>query len=170
MKNLLFSLFILLIFGCNSQPIGDAAAADSTATTSTAPDSTAPPTPLTDVKSRAAASAPADFLTALGNEPGWILNMKKASDGSFPTVLIYSYGMDTLTGTFPANSLMPAGKSVAANQQFFAAGLNLRGKSTPVEVLVTQETCTDDAGRERPVQVKLTVGESWHPGCGSYVE
>ncbi len=172
MQNLLFILLLVLVFlSCTNQPTSESETAPVAAADTTAADSMALPSPSSPSASQAiAASDPADYLTAVGNEPGWILKMKKASDGSFPTVLVYSYGADTLTGSFPDPSPLPEGKTIAVNQRFFAAKLNLRGKAVPVEVLVTKEKCLDDAGMERQVQVKLTVEGSWHPGCGSYSE
>ncbi|HSG90874.1 MAG TPA: MliC family protein [Pseudomonadales bacterium] len=104
----------------------------------------------------ARAAAAGAVLRALGNEPGWSLEIHPQR-----MTWVSDYGTRTRVFDAPARA-----ESAAGSAQRWRAG----GAAGELEVLVTEASCTDDGGRVFPVSVTLTFEGRSFPGCGRRLE
>jgi len=154
MKKLAFPL-LLALAACNNTPADKAQSAESVPAPTPAPLMT----------------GPQPYFAAKGNEPGWILEMEAAQDGTFPVVLINHYGEDTLTGRLEKGPLMSDGKpTVGSHEVKFMGVLESKTKGESVQISLNGEGCTDDAGMKHQVACKITIGKETLQGCGDYKE
>ncbi len=126
--------------------------------------------PVETTQKKVADPSPRPYFKGSGNEPGWLIEIQTAPDGSYPVVLVHNYGMDTLTGTFNKIATPEGGKALPPNTESFVGNLQLRGKAVAVETLLTKEKCADDmSGKEASAKVEIKLERRSHRGCGKYL-
>ncbi len=111
------------------------------------------------------------YFIGSGNEPGWNITMDASVKGTFPVVIVYDYGKETLHGELVKEGLVTNGKNNVASGEAKFSG-TLKGSSSEETVLVSliSEECTDDAGKKHSHRCAVTVAGKKMTGCGDYVE
>jgi uncharacterized membrane protein len=128
------------------------------------------------VKADEQSTTPVLFLKAVGNEPGWHIQMTAANDGTFPFVLVLDYGADTLIGNLNKNPIMEASSdgqgrpTVGSNEAKYSGVIqDSEGKPT-IEILIQSSGCTDDADKRHGASVEVKLEDQTLRGCGDYYE
>lgn len=97
------------------------------------------------------------YFRALGQEPGWTLEIKKKGELTY----LGRYGQDTLS--------IPAPEPQKQNGKTL---YEVTSDTTPtLKVEITEERCTGAmSGFQHPYEVAITVGEESYQGCGRYLQ
>lgn len=107
-------------------------------------------------------------ITAIGNEPGWYLNIK-GNTSSAETILVLDYGETTFTGVL--------GRTWQEN---YDTETQYRGSLTPTAtstikdnkdfiIYFKKEICTDDADKAHTYKVEINMhSEKEYKGCADF--
>ncbi|MEL7833107.1 MliC family protein [Fodinibius sp. N2] len=112
---------------------------------------------VTQERSWAAAELRGIDFRALGQEPGWIIEIRQNEQ----TQYIGNYGKDTLYFSTPKPRRNNSGNTT----------YDMRGKNNTLNVTITDSSCTDTmSGFEYPQTVAITVNDTTtYNGCGRYL-
>lgn len=111
------------------------------------------------------------YFKGLGNEPGWNITMDAATNGTFPVVIIYNYGKDTLSGELIKEGLIANGKNnLSSGEAKFSGTLEGLKSGENVTVSLVSEECIDDADKKHSHRCTVTIGGKSMRGCGDYAE
>lgn len=95
------------------------------------------------------------YFTARGNEPGWYVEISRQSAGQFSYSLKLNYGTETYSG--------PAVEAGQDGSKFI-----LENDSVDLELQITDEPCTDAAGRNFAGSAVIKKGDQEYRGCGEF--
>lgn len=108
-------------------------------------------------RSWAAAKLRGVDFRALGQEPGWFVEIQKESQLKY----VGNYGRDTLIVDVPSPEMDPQGERTV---------YRTKGARQSLELVIADTPCTDSmSGFDFPQTVTLTVGGETYRGCGRYL-
>jgi hypothetical protein len=114
---------------------------------------------------------PIPYYKANGNEPGFVLSINMAMNGSYDVTLVNNYGADTLHGTFNKAPLYDGTKPNMASNEIKLEGTfeGVNGGEAG-QISIFAELCTDDAGLQKPSSCKIKFGKTQLSGCGAHID
>lgn len=108
-------------------------------------------------RSWAAAKLRGIDFRAVGQEPGWFLELKQKGQ----TRYVGNYGQDTLVADTPE----PATTDESGTEY------NIQTEEQKLKITITETPCTDSMnGMEFPQTVTVTVNGNTYKGCGRYLQ
>ena len=111
------------------------------------------------------------YFRGLGNEPGWNITMDAATNGTFPVVIIFNYGKDTLSGILAKEGLVANGKNnLTSGEAKFSGTLEGLKSGENVSVSLISEECIDDADKKHSHRCSVIIDGKTLRGCGDYSE